>query len=131
MLDIDFFKKINDTHGHHIGDQVLQELVKRLNTSMRFFDICVRLGGEEFALIMPDATLASALSVAERLRTEVAATPFTISAPPYKINVTMSMGVSGSDDGQAEAGALFEQADKALYKAKETGRNRVLAEKDL
>ncbi len=131
MLDIDFFKKINDSCGHHVGDQVLQELVRRLNACMRFFDMIVRMGGEEFAIIMPETPYAAAINAGERLRAAVANTPFAINDMKSEINVTMSVGVAGADDGQESAEILLRKADAALYKAKETGRNKVVGEKEL
>ena len=131
MLDIDFFKKINDSYGHHVGDQVLQELVRRLNACIRFFDIVVRMGGEEFALIMPETPYAAALNAGERLRAAVANTPFSIQDPKLELSVTMSVGVAGSDDGQETAEIMLRKADAALYKAKETGRNKVVGEKEV
>lgn len=131
MLDIDFFKKINDTYGHHVGDQVLQELVRRLNGSMRFFDLVVRLGGEEFAVIMPETPYAAAMNAGERLRAAVANSPFVINDPKQELNVTMSVGIAGSDEGQETSEVLFRKADAALYKAKETGRNKVVGDKEV
>lgn len=131
MLDIDFFKKVNDSYGHHIGDQVLQELVRRLNSKIRFFDMVVRMGGEEFSLVMPEATYAAAMNAAERLRAVVADTPFTTQDPKLELTVTISIGVASADDGQESAETLLRKADAALYKAKETGRNKVVGEKEL
>ncbi len=131
MLDIDFFKKINDSYGHHVGDQVLQELVRRLNASMRFFDLVVRLGGEEFAVIMPETPYAAAMNAGERLRAAVANSPFVINDPKLELNVTMSVGIAGSDEGQETSEVLFRKADAALYKAKETGRNKVVGDKEV
>ncbi|MDX1922924.1 MAG: PleD family two-component system response regulator [Alphaproteobacteria bacterium] len=131
MLDIDHFKKINDTYGHHVGDQVLQELVRRLNGCIRFFDLVIRLGGEEFAVIMPETPYGPALSAGERLRTAVSSAPFKTHDPQIEINVTTSVGIAGSDDGQETSEVLFRKADAALYKAKETGRNKVVGDKEV
>lgn len=131
MLDIDFFKKINDSYGHHVGDQVLQELVRRLNGSMRFFDLVIRLGGEEFCVIMPETPYAAAMNAGERLRAAVANSPFIINDPKLELNVTMSVGIAGSDEGQDSSEVLFRKADAALYKAKETGRNKVVGDKEV
>ena len=131
MLDIDFFKKINDSYGHHVGDQVLQELVRRLNASMRFFDVVVRMGGEEFALIMPETPYAAAMNAGERLRAAISNAPFSINDPKLELAVTMSVGVAGCDEGQDNAEVLLRKADAALYKAKETGRNKVVGEKEV
>lgn len=131
MLDIDYFKKINDSYGHHVGDQVLQELVRRLNGSMRFFDIVIRMGGEEFALIMPETPYAAAMNAGERLRAAIANTPFPVNDPKLELPVTMSVGVAGADEGQDNLEILLRKADTALYKAKETGRNKVVGEKEV
>ncbi|NDE89892.1 MAG: PleD family two-component system response regulator [Alphaproteobacteria bacterium] len=130
MLDIDHFKKINDSYGHHAGDQVLQELVRRLNNGLRFFDMVVRMGGEEFALVMPEAPYSAAMSAAERLRASICNVPFDIRDPQIEIPVTISVGVAGADEGEESAEILFRKADAALYKAKEAGRNRVIGEKE-
>jgi two-component system, cell cycle response regulator len=131
MVDIDYFKKINDTHGHHVGDQVLQELVRRLNATLRFFDMIVRMGGEEFSIVMPETPYAATMNAAERLRTAISDTPFSIKEPQLNLNVTMSVGVACSEEGQETAEILFRKADAALYKAKETGRNKVVGEKEV
>jgi two-component system cell cycle response regulator len=127
MGDIDHFKKINDSYGHHAGDQVLQEIVRRLNASMRFMDVVIRFGGEEFVVLMPDTPYDAALSVAERLRRGIADKPVTLDRPRMELPVTMSMGVAGTDKGgETSAGGLLEKADAALYKAKESGRNKIV-----
>lgn len=126
ITDIDFFKKINDTYGHHVGDQVLQEIVKRLNAGLRFFDIVVRMGGEEFVVIMPDTPYDSAMSVAERLREQITKTAFAIAEPKLEIPVTLSIGVCGSDNGAMSLDDMYKAADASLYKAKEGGRNKVV-----
>lgn len=130
ITDLDFFKKINDTHGHHAGDQVLQEMVRRLNAGLRFFDIVVRLGGEEFAIIMPDTSYEAATAVAERLRASIAASPFSVTNPAASIPTTISIGVACAEDGQAGMETLYREADQALYRAKESGRNRVTGAKN-
>jgi two-component system cell cycle response regulator len=126
VADIDHFKKINDTYGHHAGDQVLQEIVRRLNSGMRFLDVIMRMGGEEFLILMPDTSYAAAMSVAERLRHSVADMPVTLNRPNAELPVTLSMGVAGTEHGEGDATALLQQADAALYKAKESGRNRII-----
>lgn len=128
MVDIDHFKKINDTYGHHVGDQVLQEVARRLNSTMRFFDLVVRMGGEEFALIMPETPYDNAMLAAERLRRMVAEKPFEVMAPVGPLTITMSVGVASSNEGDMESQQLFEAADAALYKAKNEGRNCVVGE---
>jgi two-component system cell cycle response regulator len=126
MGDIDHFKKINDSYGHHAGDQVLQEIVRRLSASMRFMDVVIRFGGEEFVVLMPDTPYDAAMSVAERLRRSVSDKPVILERPRMELPVTMSMGVAGTDKGEITPGGLLEQADAALYRAKESGRNKVM-----
>lgn len=126
MIDIDHFKLINDSHGHAVGDEVLAELACRIVRSVRNFDTVSRLGGEEFAVVMPDANAEQAIGVAERLRAAVAETPMTVSTPEGRITVTASVGVALSLDGGEPAEELCERADRAMYEAKRQGRNRVI-----
>jgi len=123
MLDLDHFKSINDTYGHAVGDEVLQGFVKRALESLRISDVIGRLGGEEFAVIMPETPLAAAEAAAERLRAHLAERP--IIAGREAIAVTVSVGVAsfGKDDKSIDA--FLNRADKALYRAKNCGRNRV------
>lgn len=130
MIDLDHFKKVNDTYGHHVGDQVLQELVRRLNVGLRYFDMVVRMGGEEFAIIMPETNYQAAMSVAERLREALANSPIVIKQPEVSINATMSVGVASADEGEETSETLFKLADEALYKAKNTGRNKVVGSRE-
>jgi two-component system cell cycle response regulator len=128
VLDIDFFKKVNDTHGHDAGDDVLREFAVRLKKSIRGIDLACRLGGEEFVVVMPDTDMAVATMVAERLRRRIAADPFPIHKGERKVEVTISIGlaaVGGPDDGAAN---VLKRADQALYRAKRDGRNRVVAD---
>jgi two-component system cell cycle response regulator len=127
ILDIDHFKSINDTYGHFAGDQVLQEVVRRLNANMRFFDMIVRLGGEEFAVILPEAGFEAASKVAERMLTAIATQPFAIKAPAaLELPVTVSIGLATTLAEGSSAEEMFHKADAALYKAKQSGRNRVV-----
>jgi len=123
LLDIDHFKRINDTHGHAVGDQVLRELVQLMQDVVRKVDVCGRLGGEEFAVLLPDAQLGTALAVAERLRT---ALDRALHPAPGTIRVayTVSIGVAMLEEDESFAG-LMARADAALYAAKTGGRNRV------
>jgi two-component system cell cycle response regulator len=128
VLDIDFFKAVNDTHGHDAGDDVLREFAVRLKKSIRGIDLACRLGGEEFVVVMPDTDMAVATMVAERLRRRIAADPFPIARGERKVEVTISIGLaalSGADDGAAN---VLKRADQALYRAKRDGRNRVVAD---
>jgi diguanylate cyclase (GGDEF)-like protein len=121
MCDVDHFKAINDTHGHDRGDVVLQELADRLRASMRDSDVAYRVGGEEFVVLLPGRDADAAQRVAERIRTAVAA------APLAGLPVTVSAGVVSAEGGQETLVALLREADAALYLAKQSGRNRVVA----
>ncbi len=121
-LDIDHFKQINDLHGHAIGDLSLQGFVERVRLRLRPGDICARLGGEEFAVLLPGASLGVAAEVAERVRDGVAAAPL-LGAPV--VNASVSIGVAEHVPGEG-AMALMERADAASYQAKREGRNRVV-----
>ena len=128
MIDIDHFKKINDTHGHDVGDEVLREFAARLATNVRAVDLPCRYGGEEFTVIMPGADLAAAEKVAERIRLHVAGTPFRVAGGAELLSVTISIGVAASAGSDDTAEALIKRADAALYAAKSAGRNRVIAQ---
>ncbi len=121
MLDIDFFKRINDEYGHLVGDDVLRAFAQRLGESLRAGDFCARFGGEEFIVVLPETPLAMALEVAERIRKGVAQHPL-LDKP--KIQATVSIGVATMEEGQS-IGELFAAADAAVYLAKNAGRNRV------
>lgn len=123
MADLDHFKQVNDTYGHLVGDKVLMEVARRLDTAVRDFDILGRYGGEEFLIVLKGTPLATALSVAERIRTHVAAGPVSLHGG-LKINSTISIGVSSRrpDDDVDE---FLRRADEALYAAKSAGRNCV------
>lgn len=125
MLDIDHFKKVNDTWGHDAGDRVLVELSHRLKENLRPMDVICRPGGEEFLVIMPETPGDLGCAAAERVRRAVSADPFLINDRGDEIDITISAGVStfaGPDDTMAD---LTKRADTALYVAKESGRNRV------
>lgn len=126
MADIDHFKVINDTYTHPRGDEVLKEVAHRLQATLRKDEICARIGGEEFAILLPDADLTQAVRVAERLRRYCDASPVRTSVG--LIPVTVSFGVACVGKEPSVEGAMqdaFQRADKALYHAKQTGRNRV------
>jgi two-component system cell cycle response regulator len=127
ILDIDYFKLVNDTHGHDVGDDVLREFAHRIVHNVRNVDLACRYGGEEFVVIMPDTDLAFAYMVAERLRQEVAQVPFQIEKAPGKLEITISIGVTTSEGKIDTAESLLRRADQALYKAKRDGRNRVVS----
>ncbi len=128
ILDIDFFKKINDSYGHDVGDEVLREFANRVSHNVRGIDLACRYGGEEFVVVMPDTDMTFAYMVAERLRQSVADIPFKIGVPPGQITVTISIGVTVSEGTGDTAEALLRRADQALYRAKRDGRNRVVAD---
>jgi diguanylate cyclase (GGDEF)-like protein len=124
MIDIDFFKKINDSYGHQAGDAVLQIIAHICQKTVRNVDIVGRLGGEEFAIFLPEAGRAQALDAAERLRLQIA--EIEIEQKSGKaIRVTVSIGVVAVENTEASLAELLERADQALYAAKSTGRNRV------
>jgi diguanylate cyclase len=123
MIDIDYFKKINDTYGHSEGDRVLQEMGLILARNARSFDIVSRYGGEEFTVLL-DCTKAQAIQAAERIRSSVENHKFTL-ATGHEISVTVSIGIASYPETTEELETLLEQADFALYAAKRTGRNKV------
>ncbi len=124
LADIDHFKKINDTHGHGAGDDVLREVARRLHAVLRSYDAIGRYGGEEFLIVLPNCESITAVDVVERARQAVGAEPINIDAGGVKLNVSISAGVSW-DCGPVDVSALIQTADAALYRAKDAGRNRV------
>jgi diguanylate cyclase (GGDEF)-like protein len=123
MMDIDFFKSINDRYGHDVGDKVIKTVGNILQNHKRSSDIVGRLGGEEFALMLPEATLDSAAAAGERLRRVIAESPVGIGNE--SIQVTASVGVGACHDETCTIEQLLKEADVALYNAKRSGRNRV------
>jgi two-component system cell cycle response regulator len=128
LLDIDYFKSINDSHGHDAGDDVLREFATRMKRSIRGIDLACRYGGEEFVIVMPETDIGVAAMVAERLRRRIAAEPFPIKAGAERIAVTISIGIAALRDDADDSAALLKRADGALYRAKRDGRNRVVPE---
>jgi len=125
MLDIDHFKKINDTHGHLAGDAALKDLCRRLKPRVRAADLLARYGGEEFAVVLPDTALAGAIELAEDLRMLVAGEPF--AHDELRIPCTISLGVAQLDPANpGRPDDLIRRADENLYEAKRGGRNRVV-----
>ncbi len=124
MLDIDHFKQVNDTYGHQVGDEVLKQLAQRLQQTLRRTDFIARYGGEEFLILAPQTPSDRALLMAERLRQLVANKPFSIT-PDLNLTITVSIGVAIFPDHAQNESELVKAADAALYRAKETGRNRV------
>ena len=123
MLDVDHFKRVNDTHGHLIGDTVLREAAHRLHQSARTYDWVGRYGGEEFLVILLNCSAEDVKKQAERLRSSVADTP--VSTQAGEINITASSGAAAIQGGDIDQEKLLQSADSALYRAKERGRDRV------
>ncbi|HEX3972161.1 MAG TPA: PleD family two-component system response regulator [Stellaceae bacterium] len=128
VIDIDYFKSINDTHGHDAGDDVLREFALRIKRSIRGIDLACRCGGEEFVVVMPETDMAVAAMVAERLRRRIAADAFAIQQGAGNVPVTISIGIAALRGKDDTAAALIKRADQALYRAKRDGRNRVVPE---
>jgi two-component system cell cycle response regulator len=126
-IDVDHFKKINDSFGHDVGDEVLREFAVRLASNVRAIDLAVRHGGEEFLVVMPDTRLEDAHRIAERIRLHVAGSPFRVMDGGEALDVTISIGVAVSLLGETRPDLLLKRADEAMYEAKATGRNRVIA----
>jgi diguanylate cyclase (GGDEF)-like protein len=125
MMDLDHFKKVNDTYGHVVGDEVLIKVAKTIQEQVRSFDIPARFGGEEFTVILPETNSESAIKVAERLRHHIGKLAFT--TPKGNFSVTVSIGISNFRHSASITEDIFiEQADKSLYYAKQHGRNQVV-----
>lgn len=126
FIDLDYFKKVNDTWGHQAGDEVLREVVNRLMSQARYSDVVARYGGEEFVIVLPGIRRDSARMMLERLRADVANRPINLPGGEA-INVTISVGLATHNEGAvyADAETLVRNADRAVYDAKRNGRNRV------
>jgi diguanylate cyclase (GGDEF)-like protein len=125
ILDIDYFKQVNDTHGHAVGDEAIKLLAETIKTAIRASDVAARFGGDEFVLLMPQTNVGQAVKFAQRLRLSLAES--TISASQYKLRFTLSVGVSSATIDINSIDKLLECADRALYTAKNNGRNQVRA----
>jgi diguanylate cyclase (GGDEF)-like protein/PAS domain S-box-containing protein len=123
MLDLDHFKRINDTGGHAAGDEVLIEAVRRCRPVLRSFDTIARMGGEEFVILLPGTTSSSAVEIAELVRVALAESPFITSSKQF--TVTASLGCASLENRSMDIDGLLRNADEALYRAKKLGRNRV------
>jgi two-component system cell cycle response regulator len=129
MVDIDHFKQVNDKYGHGTGDAVLKAVVTSIINSLRPSDLVVRMGGEEFAAIMPETDLPTALTIGDRLRERIGKMSIPMKDTAQTLSVTISIGgacLTGTEQDDVEM--LLKRADTALYKAKQTGRNRVVGD---
>ncbi|MFV9504025.1 MAG: GGDEF domain-containing protein [Oscillochloridaceae bacterium umkhey_bin13] len=127
LLDLDYFKQINDQHGHQTGDEVLRTVAHTCRSCLRDHDLIGRYGGEEFAILLPGATHHGALKVGERIKCSIA--ELVIHSQDQVIPITASLGVATNEaDAQSNLDHLLARADRALYHAKDQGRNRVISE---
>ena len=122
VLDVDLFKRINDSYGHKAGDRVLQLVAREMSTRLRSTDFIARFGGEEFVVLLPETPTDEARKVLDSLREHVSGLPFHFSGEP--VSITFSAGLTGFQDDDTEE-SVFDRADRALYQAKDEGRNRV------
>ncbi len=128
IMDIDYFKRVNDTYGHPAGDDLLRQFSARLAENIRGADLACRYGGEEFVVILSGTDPQFVWAAGERLRRAVVQTTFPVGQPPVQIPVTVSIGAAYSTGGEENSEALLRRADEALYRAKREGRNRVIAQ---
>ena len=128
VIDIDFFKKVNDTYGHMCGDYVLKEVAYMIMDTLRKTDLVFRYGGEEFVAILTETPLDKAVIPLERLRRTIETYPFTYKGTEFQ--VTVSIGVNSTESGVETAGEFLDGADKALYSAKNNGRNQIITLQD-
>jgi diguanylate cyclase (GGDEF)-like protein len=134
MMDVDFFKNVNDTYGHLTGSKTLEEIGYCIMQNLRSGDVAARFGGEEFAAFLLDAEIGQALVAAERIRSEIENQAFTIirqGKPSEKHHITISIGIASFPGDSSDVIELVEMADSALYRAKREGRNRICAYRDL
>jgi diguanylate cyclase (GGDEF)-like protein len=135
MLDVDHFKRVNDTWGHAAGDAVLQELANRIDTQVRASDVAARYGGEEFVVLLPDTSNDSGVLLAERIRKAVSASDYAL-PNGESMSITASIGIAGvspdadADDLKTLGDSLIARADVALYRAKSAGRDQVAVDGD-
>jgi diguanylate cyclase (GGDEF)-like protein len=126
IIDVDLFKPVNDQFGHIAGDGVLRQMAALVRAFVRGEDIAARIGGEEFAVLLPESDLDAARAFAERLREAVATASFVLGGESHRL--TISIGIAGLAESRCERSALMQAADAALYRAKDEGRNRVCVE---
>jgi two-component system cell cycle response regulator len=129
MMDIDHFKRVNDTFGHNVGDEVIKEFAQRILRSVRPSDLAVRYGGEEFVVILPGTLKEDAKVVADRLRNNIEKVPFTVSTEEGILSKTVSIGIAGLKPNET-AEQILKRADDALYKAKNGGRNQCIVSEE-
>ncbi|MDH4231546.1 MAG: diguanylate cyclase [Nitrospirota bacterium] len=125
MIDIDNFKKINDTYGHLVGDQTLREISEILTKTIRVYDIAGRYGGEEFLIVLPGTNFEDTLTLAERIRTNIKTSPVAKSDLTPAISVTVSLGIATMTGTDISVDTMIKRADEGLYRAKESGRDKV------
>ena len=134
MMDVDFFKNVNDTYGHLTGSKTLEEIGYNITQNLRSGDVAARFGGEEFAAFLLDAELAQAIVAAERIRSEIENQGFTVirqGKPADKHHITISIGIAAFPGDSSDVIELVEMADSALYRAKREGRNRICVYRDI
>jgi len=134
MMDVDFFKNVNDTYGHLTGSKTLEEIGYCIMQNLRSGDVAARFGGEEFAAFLLDAEIGQALVAAERIRSEIETQAFSVirqGKPSEKHHITISIGIASFPNDSSDVIELVEMADSALYRAKREGRNRICAYRDL
>ena len=129
MLDIDHFKTINDRYGHVAGDRVLMALADILRANLRHSDVAARIGGEEFAILLPETSLDDAWAHAERIRQS--ATRLSVMNGTVSLSLTVSIGVAELGAGDSSIESVLMRADSCLYRAKQEGRNRVCVDRPL
>ena len=126
MLDIDYFKKVNDTYGHDIGDEVPKKVAQTCQRLTRETDLSARYGGEEFCFLFPQTNSSQALIIAEKLRSAIAG--LEMEANGQKFSITASFGVSECDHNEDSLESMIKRSDEALYEAKRKGRNRAVVD---
>ena len=126
LIDLDHFKRINDTHGHKTGDRVLVSFARFLQANLRRVDVICRIGGEEFGVIMPETHITAGLAIVERLLGRLLERPLPVEGGPA-VAVSFSCGIVSNGHSLTDTDRLFEVADQALYAAKRSGRSRVMA----
>jgi len=125
MADIDHFKKVNDSYGHLIGDQVLIRFTEICQENLRHYDVLARYGGEEFVILLPETGIHEAIEIAERIRTKIEAAEMTFGG--HEFSITTSLGVANiEDEGEVPLEIILDRADQALYQAKQNGRNKFI-----